>query len=319
GKIYFQRLLDDRNGQARGRLAKLSLESETSVTTDLNAAAPIEVYLPVPEHRRSWTGGPNVLVATAEEDDDAPIAYDLTGRRQRLDPKLPPGVPVIALVRAEQPFGVALKSPGSAGGPAAAASINTPGLHMTYAAFVSTFEGWLKGGPEFEVHILGQDGTSSAMESYQCAGAKAGGPYEFDQNSREWNGRVLLFSQAQFDSYAQTHPGQAVRVFVLEDDDGACDIKMDSTRVANFFQQLRNTYGDLTGGKDKQQYAVRMFQNASSLLRLFRSAWSFITTQDDLVGNAIEDVVAREFYPGANWVVKGANNETYGALRLEMR
>ena len=33
----------------------------------------------------------------------------------------------------------------------------------------------MKGDPEFEVHILGQDGTSSDMKSYQCAGALAGG------------------------------------------------------------------------------------------------------------------------------------------------
>jgi hypothetical protein len=58
---------------------------------------------------------------------------------------------------------------------------------------------------------------------------------------------------------------------------------------------------------------------AASLLNLFKSGWSVITTQDDLVGNAIEDVVAREFFPGANWIVKGENTITSGAIRLEMR
>lgn len=43
-----------------------------------------------------------------------------------------------------------------------------------------------------------------------------------------------------------------------------------------------------------------------------------ITTQDDIVGNAIEDVVAREYFPNANWIVKGENTITNGAIRLEM-
>jgi len=29
--------------------------------------------------------------------------------------------------------------------------------------------------------------------------------------------------------------------------------------------------------------------------------------------------VAGEYYPGANWIVKGENTVTYGAIRLEMR
>src|ERR1041384_2784840 len=109
-------------------------------------------------------------------------------------------------------------------------------------------EGWLKGDPEFEVHILGQDGTSGAMKSYQCAGAQAGGPYTFDQNEKTWSGSVLLFSQAQIDAYRAAHPGQALRVFVVEDDDGACQIKTDSTRVAQLFKDLQAVYGAWTAG-----------------------------------------------------------------------
>jgi hypothetical protein len=38
-----------------------------------------------------------------------------------------------------------------------------------------------------------------------------------------------------------------------------------------------------------------------------------------MIGNAIEDAVAGEFKPGANWIVKGENLITYGALKLVMR
>jgi hypothetical protein len=47
--------------------------------------------------------------------------------------------------------------------------------------------------------------------------------------------------------------------------------------------------------------------------------YSFITTQDDLIGSAIEAVVVGQSYPGANWIVKGENNATNGWLKLEMR
>jgi hypothetical protein len=32
----------------------------------------------------------------------------------------------------------------------------------------------------------------------------------------------------------------------------------------------------------------------------------------------VEDVVVGQFYPGANWIVKGENNVTNGYIKLEM-
>ena len=95
-------------------------------------------------------------------------------------------------------------------------------------------------------------------------------------------------------------------------------IKIDSTRVSNLFKNLNTVYGDLTGGKD-ELFSIKTFTKAVSLLNFFKATWSVITTQDDLIGNAIEDVVAREYFPGANWIVKGENTVTNGAIRLEMQ
>jgi len=80
-----------------------------------------------------------------------------------------------------------------------------------------------------------------------------------------------------------------------------------------------STYGDLTGGKDSAIVSVKIFKKAFSLLKLVKSFWSVITTQDDVVGTAIEDAVAGESAPNANWIVKGENTITHGAIRLEMR
>ena len=44
----------------------------------------------------------------------------------------------------------------------------------------------------------------------------------------------------------------------------------------------------------------------------------FITTQDDLIGNAVEDVVVGQFISGANWIIKGEGNVTNGWIKLRM-
>jgi hypothetical protein len=329
-KLHLQQFIGAPGSAGRSNLARLSGGAEAELDRDLDEAGAVEVYLPVPTHRRAWNGGPALLVATAEGDRDRPVAYDLQGTRQILSANSPPATPVLALGRAELVFGNPLLAsttcffdceggPISGDGGGATAPLISPGLYMTYASFNQTFEGWLKGSPEFEVHILGQDGSSTAMKSYQCAGALAGAPYQYDQNERQWSGRVMLFSQTQLDAFKVEHLKHSIRVFLLEDDDAACVIKMDSTRTANLFKQLQATYGTLTGGKDEQLFSLKTFVKAASLLSLLKSAWSTITTQDDLVGNAIEDVVAREYFPGANWIVKGENNITNGAIRLEMR
>ena len=66
---------------------------------------------------------------------------------------------------------------------------------MSQAWIPGDFEGWLKGDPEYEVHVMGQLGTSDSLTDYQCAGEHAGDPYAYDQNGTVWNGSVLLFSQ----------------------------------------------------------------------------------------------------------------------------
>ncbi len=330
GKIHLQRFLHDAGGTRLHQLAELAGESEAAVAGDLDAALPIEVYLPVPSQRRGWRGDANLLVATEEADHEAPVAFDTRGRRLQLDPDTPPAVPVIALERAEVDFesGPALAEGsdtdpdkefvGSGTGTGPGSTPSSPGLWMTYSHIDSSFEGWLKGAPEFEIHMLGQDGSTTRLRSYQCAGESAGGPYQFNQDEHDWSGNVLLFSQAQLDSYKAEHPGQGLKILVLEDDDTRCVIKTDSARIARFFSEIVGHYGELTGGKDTLT-VVKVYKRASALLKLLTEFWSALQSQDDIVGTAIEDAVAREYFPGANWIIKGESSVTHGALKLEMR
>jgi len=317
-KLQLQSFLRASNRRALREVARLSGTTEATVEADANAAIPLEVYLPVRAHRAAWAGGPELLVASAREDREAPIAYDVSGRRQVLSPDSPPATPVLALVPVETDFDHPSAAPFiccAGGGPTPPA-----GLYMTSSHFVQDFEGWLKGSPEYEIHILGQSGATDSLTSYQCAGEHAGGYYAFDQNTLDWTGSVLLFSQAQLDAYKSQHPGQNFRIVAFEDDDGACSIRLDGARFKAFQTTLQNSYPNLTGSKDTTSGALtKIVKRANALQKILRAAYSFITSQDDLIGNAIEDVVVGEYHTGFNWVVRGENNATNGWLKLQMR
>jgi hypothetical protein len=323
-KLQLQSLLRASDRRTLKELARLSSTTESSVEADANQAIPLEIYFPVHGHRAAWSGGPNILVASAREDREAPIAYDVSGRQQVLSAESPPTTPVLAVVPVETDFSrpaggmapvICLACGGGGGTPTPPA-----GLYLKYSHFVEDFEGWFKGDPEFEVHILGQSGTTDSLKDYQCAGEAAGGYYHFDQNNLDWTGSALLFTQAQLNSYKTAHPNQNLRIVALEDDDTGCVIKFDGNRFKNLVATIQAQYPNLTGAKDTTSSTlVKYVKRANALQKILSAAYSFITTKDDLIGNAIEDVVVGQAYPGANWIVKGENNVTNGWLKLEMR
>jgi hypothetical protein len=337
-KLHFQQLVTEGRQPLAPDLARLTGEAATAVTAEALAVPSLELYLPVAEHRARWSGDGNVLVATALHDHEAPVAFDVSGRRQVLSPDRPPDTPVLALVPVETDFGpqrsgtgeqvevCPFRGPtGGTGGVVTAAcggaggGGTSPGLWMSGASFVGTFEGWLKGDPEFEVHVLGQAGATDSLKDYQCAGEKQAVPYYFDQNGTIWTGNVLLLSQTQIDSYKQQHRGQSFRVVVVEDDDTACQIKLDADRFKTMINTIDTYYRALTGGRDTTTGLVRYWNRASALQKILQAVWSFITTQDEFVGTAVQDAVAGEYKAGYNWIVKGENTVTNGALKLVMR
>jgi len=194
-----------------------------------------------------------------------------------------------------------------------------PGLYLTQAHFVDDFEGWLKGAPEFEVHILGQKGQTDSLTDYQCAGERQPAPYYFDQNALDWSGSVLLFGKAQLDGYNAAHPGQNIRVFVVEDDDTACQIKANRDVLGGLFKAVDGAYKAVTAGNDSSNTVAKLFKRANAIQKLWAAIASFFNTNDELVGTAVEDAVVGISYPGYNWIVKGENNVTNGWITLTMK
>jgi hypothetical protein len=130
---------------------------------------------------------------------------------------------------------------------------------------------------------------------------------------------VLLFSQTQINAYKTAHPSQNMRVFVVEDDDTSCQIKTDGSSFTNLLKSVEAAYPTLTGGRDSVNVFQRWWKRANALQKVLKALASFINSNDELVGNAVESAVVGVVYPGANWVVKGANNVTNGWINLVMR
>jgi hypothetical protein len=323
-KLQFESFLAANEGRAFREIAAENATTKAALEAEARTAIALEVYFPVPAHRAAWNGDEQVLVATAMTDDDPPIAFDPEGRRQVLDPKSPPATPVLAIVPVETDFS---QRPArvieciecSGGGDVLPPPPPAPGLYMTKSHFVQDFEGWLKGSPEFEVHILGQKNGTDSLMSYQCAGEHAGGPYTFDQNDLDWSGNVLLFSKSQLDQYNVAHPNQNVRVFVVEDDDTACQIKTDPNRFQKLVLAVDSAYGKLTTGNDSSTTVAKAYKYAKALYNVWQALAHWFKSNDELVGNAVEDDIVGSFYPGYNWFVKGDNNVTNGWINLEMR
>ena len=317
--------------------ALVSAADPGAITSLAGSTIPAELYFPVPGHREAWDGGTHVLVATAMDDEDAPVAFDTEGRRYRLDPLQPPAIPVLALVPREthrprianakctsEECGQAGGGGGTAGGGPGGPGLSAGSLTLTHAEFSGTFEGWLKGKPEFELHILGPVSPSdtSTMMSYQCIGEHAPPDYFWDMNNLSWDGQAKMFSFEQMDAFEQAYPGRAYLVFAVEDDSRACVITSNADHFKAMVDVLRQAYDEYTAAKDQKigfNDADRILKAAQTGAKVLSAIASFITTKDDPIGIAVQNSVSGRFHPAANWVVLNEDNAVTGWLKLEMR
>ncbi len=324
GKVHFQRYLRDNGGRGLRELAATGGESEADVDGDASRAGTLEMYFPVAAHRASWTGDENVLVATAERDGEAPVAYDLAGRRIVLSPDAPPSTPVLAVEPAEVDFDTPHELTaarcndsecGSAGGGYVTPS--TPGLYMSRVEFVQSFESWLKGDPEYEIHIMGpaEKGDNTNLVSFQCIGEHAASPYAWDTDEKTWMGSQLLFSKAQIDAMAIAHKGVPFTIMAYEDDDAACQIRTDSDRASKLFAAVGIVAKEYKSAKS----VSGKLEAAQSLFKVLAALYSFLTTADDIIGVVVADAVTGRFHAGTNWTALNDKTTANAWFMLEMK
>jgi hypothetical protein len=338
GKLHFQRLLGAPGSRALIGLARANGMAPEAFRAEANAAVPLELYLPVPAHRAAWRGGSDYLVATAFADEDAPVAFDARGRRRVLSPEGPPETPVLALVPVETDFdrppvqaaecqedacGGGGEGGRATGGGGVLPSLSNQHLYLSYSQFAHDFEGWLKGNPEFELHVLAPNGKdTTSYRTLQCVGEHAPSGYFWDANSTTWQGQALVLRGTQMDSYESQWPGKAWMIMALEDDDTACEIKMDRDLVGDVLDQLDDAYDHYKGLKDKKlttpDGAKRVVGAAATAATLITAIANLIKTNDELIGFAIRDSIAVMSHTKGNYVVlrDGAVN---GWLKLDVK
>lgn len=295
---------------------------------------PIEVYIPFAEQRAVWMGEGAVQVVTLVDDDDEPVAFQSNSQRSVLARRVRPSMVTLVVTPAEQSFaprGVAraicdpeVSDCGGGDGGGGGGGGNPPAdtsLYMTRLKINDDYESMFKGDPEFEVHILGPVGTSDSVTTLQCTGEHAGGPYAFDYNntSSAWTGSVLLFSKSQLAAFRSSHPNKAFRVFVVEDDDDSCVLRMDKTEVVALFTALGTAYSGVDAAIDTSFSIPNVVKAGNAVYNFIAAAASFITSKDDLVGTSLEDSVVGQYFTDANWIIRGPGNSTKGYMKLVMK
>ena len=333
GKVHFQRLLRAPGGRALSGLARASGVSAAALLAEADQTVPLELYLPVPAHREAWRGGPDYLVATALVDHESPVAFDPRGSRRVLSSAAPPSTPVLGLVPVETDFdrppalGAECQdcSGGGSGGGTAGGlpSLGNQNLVLSYAWFKGDFEGWLKGDPEYELHVLAPDSAApDALRSLQCIGEHAPVGYRWNQDTHSWTGTALVFKGAQMDGLELKYPGQGWMVMALEDDDTACEIRMNRDLLGDFLKAAEALYKSYKGLKDIKvttpDGVKRIVAAGRQALTLWAAGSALIKTNDEMIGFAIRDTVAHLSHSVGNYALMQEGINT-GWLKLDVK
>lgn len=235
-KLQLQQVLHLGDSQLLRDVARENGEAEAVIEDDLAAAGSLEIYLPVAEHRSSWSGTDDILVATSVRDGDVPVAFDVRGRRLELDRRAAPPTPVISLVPAELDFSTAVSPaictpetcpPSDGGGDVPAAP---HGIYLTQASIYDLKEDWLRGSPEVEAMFMGPLTDTTRMALVACANESNSAPRFYNQDKTSWTGNVLIADSMQLErvraAYPPGTPWSLVRFTVAfwEDDTGRCQI-----------------------------------------------------------------------------------------------
>jgi hypothetical protein len=257
-KLELQQLLRENRNDALGRLALENGESERLIEDDLEAAGSLEIYLPVTEHRFGWKGTEDILVATSLKDGEAPVAFDVRGRRRVLDRTTPPDQPVLALIPSETDFTIEPVAPAictpetcPTGGGGGGVPQAPRGIYLTQANIIDLREDWLRGAPEVEAMFMGPLTDTTSMSLIACANESNPAPRYYDQDKHSWTGSVLIADTLQLErvrsAYPPGTPWRLVRFTIAfwEDDTGRCQI---ATSVNTWLNKLKAAGLTVLGG-----------------------------------------------------------------------
>jgi hypothetical protein len=335
-KLELGSYLRSKDGRALLRaMAAKSGGGEAEVFGPLAAIRPLEIYMPVPKHRESWTGKGDILVVSQLDEAEPIVAFDERGRGVALDKKVAPDQPTLSIVpvetRFDQPMTPAVsrnvrdqsgnaigtleplavkgssliacgETCGGGGGGAPPPTV-PPGLYLEFSRILDMKEPWFRGDPEIEVHIQGPDTpvAPTYVGDQSCSGEHV---YDnrkfFDQNTGFWEGQVMLFSEDETVAFLNRF-NQGFHILLWEDDNVACVLKLDSNSLVELLKSSANAAGTV---------AIKVIPGTSWGLvatafigTLFANAGAWLLTNDDFVGVAVPMEGSGYNYPGNTHVI----------------
>lgn len=324
GKLQFQALARADGNRLITTLAAQGSGSVSELLADLTAARDLEVYLPVPAHRKAWQGAADFLVATVARDGERPVAFNSAGDRTVLSATAPPIVPVIALVPQEFDFSAprptfatcAFDCGGDGGGDGGGALDGPAGLYLVGTDFDENHESWLKGAPEFEFHVYGE--VAGKPEQLACTSEVSGRAYQWNTDETHWRGSVALFTEADISSYTVRNSKAVIRIVAWEDDDKPCVPVSDGALVNELAKMLDNLYKSYTGAKTDPGW-LKGVRSALAAFGLAEAMRNFIHGTDDLIGLGVEASVVGWSPGSANFILKGEGGKTTGSFETVWR
>ena len=327
-----------RSSAGRGLLERMAAldGGESEVLGTLARIRPLEFYMPVASHRETWTGKGDVLVVSQLEESEPIVSFDARGNNVTLDRKTPPLQPVLSIVPVETDFNapmpaatsrnardqngqaigtletMAIRSSalmacseecggGVSGGGGTTTSI-PPGLYLEFSRIIDGKEPWFRGDMEIEVHVHGPNSTSAPTygDDRSCSGEHA---YDyqkvFNQDGAFWEGRVMLYSEAEVVAYTNQFK-DGFHILFWEDDNEPCILKLDSNTLVELLRSTSNAFGTVALKVVTSNWLI---VSTVFLGTLFSNAGAWLQTNDDFLGAAVEQSKAGYSYPGNTHVI----------------
>ena len=315
------------------RMIQLNGGDENALFTTLSAIRSLELYMPVAAQRETWTGKADVLVVSQLEESAPIVGFNEAGTEVALDRKVAPDQPTLSIVpvetRFDQPMDLkksrnvrdqngqaigtlepyaltqsSLIACGETCGGGGSGGTSLPaGIYLEFSRLIDVKEPWFRGDPEIEVHIQGpyMGAAPTYADDLSCSGEH---PYDsrkyFDQNGSFWSGQVLLFSEAEVTAFTQKF-SDGFHVMFWEDDNQPCTLKLDTNSLTQALQSTAAALG--TVAIKVLPKANWMLVAAAFLGTLFTNAGSWLTTNDDFLGVAVDQSGTSYYYPENTHVI----------------
>jgi len=315
------------------RMIQLNGGDENALFTTLSAIRSLELYMPVAAQRETWTGKADVLVVSQLEESAPIVGFNEAGSEVALDRKVAPDQPTLSIVPVEtrfdqpmdlkksrnvrdqngqaigtlEPYALTQSSliacGETCGGGGSGGTSPPAGIYLEFSRLMDVKEPWFRGDPEIEVHIQGpyMGAAPTYADDLSCSGEH---PYDsrkyFDQNGSFWSGQVLLFSEAEVTAFTQKF-SDGFHVMFWEDDNQPCTLKLDTNSLTQALQSTAAALG--TVAIKVLPKANWMLVAAAFLGTLFTNAGSWLTTNDDFLGVAVDQSGTSYYYPENTHVI----------------